>query len=45
MFYQLNLLTLLVAPLLAYSAAALFFSLITLKQIKQRLPKSLKKCD
>ncbi len=40
MFYQLELLTLLIAPLITYLAAALVFSLLTNKDENQGLPLS-----
>lgn len=42
MFYQLNLLLLLIAPLLAYLVAALMFSLVTRQQTNQSLPQNAK---
>jgi hypothetical protein len=40
MFYQLNLLLLLIAPLLAYLAAALMFSLVARQKTNQSLPQN-----
>lgn len=40
MFYQLDLLTLLIAPLITYLAAALVFSLISKRDENQNLPLS-----
>jgi hypothetical protein len=40
MFYQLNLLLLLLAPLIAYLAAALMFGLVTRQQTNQSLPQN-----
>jgi hypothetical protein len=40
MFYQLNLLLLLIAPLLAFLAAALMFTFATKQQTNQSLPQN-----